>query len=241
MRKIQAMLSNQRLQYFGKDLEAMAFAKNYHKWILSRFSPYLGNSVAEVGAGIGNFSTLILGTGIHSLVAFEPSLNMYPLLQAALAKDTRARTVNDFLGRTTAEPCFDSILYVNVLEHIDDEVSEFAKARESLNPGGHLLMFVPAIPWLYSDLDRQVGHYRRYLKNDFIGITRRAGFSVVDARYFDIAGIIPWYINCVLLRNSLSGGGVSLYDRLVVPITRTMESLVPAPIGKNLLLIAKKT
>lgn len=227
-------------QYFGKDLEAMSFAKNYHKWILAEFCPYLGSSVAEVGAGVGSFSTLVLETKISSLVAFEPSQNMYPLLQEALSKDKRAKAINGFFGRENIGKRFDSILYVNVLEHIEDDVSELAHACDALNSKGHLLIFVPALPWLYSEFDRKVGHFRRYMKKDLVDLTRRSGFSVVKARYFDVAGIIPWYINFVLLKNSMRGGSVSLYDRLVVPPMRVMEGLVPIPVGKNLLLVARK-
>ena len=226
--------------YLGKDLEAMAFARNYHKWILAEFLPYLGSSVAEVGAGVGSFSTLVLGTNIRSLKAFEPSRNMYPLLQEAFRQDRRAEAINDFFGRANTGERFDSVLYVNVLEHIEDDASELANAREALNLNGHLLIFVPALPWLYSDLDRQVGHFRRYLKKGLLELAQRSGFSIVKARYFDVAGIIPWYINFVLLKNLISGGSVSLYDRLVVPTMRVVEGVVPPPIGKNLLLVAKK-
>lgn len=226
--------------YFGKDLEAMSFARNYHKWILSEFSPYLGNSVAEVGAGAGSVSTLLLETNISSLVAFEPSRNMYPLLKKSLAGDKRATVINDFFSRETAGNLFDSILYVNVLEHIEDDASELANARDALNAGGHLLIFVPALPWLYGEIDRQVGHIRRYMKKDLVALTHQAGFTVVKARYFDIAGIIPWYINFVLLKNTIGSGSVSLYDRIVVPPMRLLEGLVPAPLGKNVLLVARK-
>ena len=78
------------------------------------------------------------------------------------------------------------------------------------------------------------------MKKDLVELIRQSGFSVVKARYFDVAGIIPWYINFVLLKNSISGGSVSLYDRLVVPAMRVMEGLVPLPVGKNVLLVARK-
>jgi SAM-dependent methyltransferase len=240
MRRTKRMPPKKMPQYFGKDLEAMSLAKNYHKWILSEFLPYLGSSVAEVGAGDGSFSTLVLETNISSMKAFEPSRNMYPLLEETLSQDRRAKAVNDFFGSAYTGERFDSVLYVNVLEHIETDASELANAREALNPNGHLLIFVPALPWLYSDFDRQVGHFRRYMKKDLIEITKRSGFSVVKARYFDVAGIIPWYINFVLLKNPMGGGSVSLYDRLVVPTMRVMEGLVPPPIGKNVLLVAKK-
>lgn len=229
-------------QYFGKDLEAMSFARNYHRWILSEFSPFLGKDVAEVGAGVGNISTLLLESagGMGSLRAYEPSGNMFPLLQRALANQPRAQAVHGFFGKESAAGRFDSVLYINVLEHVEDDVAELRMVYESLNPGGYLLVFVPALPWLYSDLDRQVGHFRRYLKKDLVDLVESAQFSVEKIRYFDIAGILPWYINFVLLGNSIGGGSVSLYDGLVVPVMRVVERFVTPPIGKNLLLIARK-
>jgi SAM-dependent methyltransferase len=240
MRRGNKMLADNTSQYFGKDLEAMSYARNYHKCILNEFLPYLGNTVAEVGAGIGSFSTLVLATNISSLKAFEPSENMFALLQETLSQDIRAEAINDVFGRDNTGENFDSILYVNVLEHIEDDASELVNCRANLTQNGHLLIFVPALPWLYSDLDKRVGHFRRYKKNDLIQLTKDARFSVVKARFFDIAGIIPWYINLVLLKKSMSSRSVSFYDKLVVPIMGIMEKLAPPPIGKNLLLIAKK-
>lgn len=227
-------------QYFGKDLEAMAAARNYHQWILSEFAPYLGDSVAEVGAGTGDFSKLVLGRNIRSLKAFEPSQNMYPLLRDALSKDPRAEAINDYFGSTGSGEQFSSVLYVNVLEHIEDDAAEIVRARETLGPKGHLLVFVPALPWLFSELDKNVGHFRRYLKNDLVRVVEQCGFCVLKARYFDIAGVLPWYVNFVLLKNSIGGGGVALYDKLVVPAMRVVEGLRQPPIGKNILLVARR-
>jgi SAM-dependent methyltransferase len=227
-------------RYFGKDLEAMSFARNYHKWILAEFLPYLGHSVAEVGAGMGSFSALVLEAGIGRLAAFEPSANMFPHLQHAVGHDVRAKAVNDFFRADQVAERFDSILYVNVLEHIEDDAAEVANAREALNPGGHLLIFVPALPWLYSELDRKVGHFRRYIKKDLEQLVSSRGFSIVRARYFDLAGVIPWYVNFVLLGNSIGSGSVSAYDKVVVPIMRRVEGLLTPTVGKNVILTARK-
>ncbi|MES9992096.1 MAG: methyltransferase domain-containing protein [Candidatus Thiodiazotropha sp.] len=226
--------------YFGKDLEAMSFAVNYHKWILSEFSPYLGNRAAEVGAGSGTFSQLLLETQLDHLSAFEPSRNMFPMLAETLSADERGVAINSFFGETSATDSFDSVLYVNVLEHIEDDLAELANAYTALNRNGHLLVFVPALPWLYSELDKQVGHFRRYLKNDLVNLVQRQGFKIIKAHYFDIAGILPWYVNFVLLKHSIGSGSVSLYDKLVVPIMRPLERLLSPPIGKNILLVGKK-
>lgn len=228
------------VQYFGKDLEAMSFAVNYHRWILDCFLPYLRGTVAEVGAGMGSFSALLLGTPIERLVAFEPSDNMFPQLARALSPERRAEAVHGFFGEAAGTGRFDAVLYVNVLEHIEDDAAELARAHAALKAGGHLLVFVPALPWLYSALDRQVGHFRRYLRPGLVRLVEQAGLQPVRARYFDIAGILPWYVNFVLLGNSIGGASVSAYDRLVVPLMRRVERLLPPFIGKNIVLVARK-
>ncbi|HEY1247633.1 MAG TPA: class I SAM-dependent methyltransferase [Nitrososphaera sp.] len=236
-----AHMSNDCVPHYpGKELEALSFAINYHRWIIDAFEPYLGETIAEVGAGIGSVSKLLLGKRIKRLCAFEPSHNMYPFLEEELRQEARAKAVNDFFSPRYVQEGFDAIVYINVLEHIQDDRTELANALEMLNPQGHLLVFVPALTWLYSSFDKQIGHFRRYTKQHLSGLVRDVGFTLVKAQYFDLAGIIPWYINFVLLRHSISGGSVSLYDKLVVPTMRLIESVVPPPIGKNVLLIGKK-
>ena len=219
----------------------MSFAINYHRWIIDEFEPYLGETIAEVGAGRGSVSKLLLRNPNKRLVAFEPSKNLYPLLEEELRQEARAKAVNDFFGVTYRQEGFDSIVYINVLEHIQDDRAELANALEVLKPNGHLLVFVPALTWLYSDFDKQIGHFRRYVKKGLDRLVREVGFTLVKARYFDLAGIIPWYINFVLLRNSIGSGSVSWYDNLVVPVMRLIEGVVTPPIGKSVLLIGKKS
>jgi len=235
------MNTRERPQYFGRDLEAMSFAVNYHRWILREFSPFLGRKVAEVGAGAGNFTALLLEC-VDTLTAFEPSANMFPLLAERTAGHAGVRLVNGYFG--AAPPVdgapFDSILYVNVLEHVENDAAEAAAVYRALEPGGHALIFVPALPGLYSELDRKLGHFRRYRRRPLVQLFEQAGFETVRCRYFDLAGIIPWYVAFVLLKGSVSPGNVSLYDRLVVPVMKFLEKLVPPPVGKNLLLIARK-
>jgi len=217
----------------------MSFARNYHRWILSEFFPYLGATVAEVGAGIGNFSALLLETPLTRLIVYEPSPNMFPALSMALAREPRVLAVNDFFG-TGEMANFDAVVYVNVLEHVEDDHAELARAFDRLRSGGHLLLFVPALSWLYSDLDRRLGHFRRYSRVGLRDLAHASGFAVVKSHYFDFAGILPWYVNFVLLHNELGGRSVALYDRIVVPIMRAIEKRVQPPIGKNVLLVARK-
>ena len=231
-----------QVQYEGKDLEAMSFAQNYHRWIVHLFRPYLGTTVAEVGAGSGNFSSMLLSGKPQELVVVEPSQEMYPLLKEKFAADTRVVPIHAIF----ADVCdqypdhFDSIVYVNVLEHIEHDAQELSYIHTSLRQGGYVCIFVPALPWLYSELDASLGHYRRYTKAQLRQILSDAGFEIVRISYFDIFGIIPWFILFTLLRRKITPGNTALYDTLVVPVARVIESIVPVPIGKNVLAIARK-
>lgn len=245
MKNSQAMESSAKPEYFGRDLEAMSFAVNYHNWIIDEFKPYLGASVAEVGAGTGNFTELLIASnpGIQHLVAFEPSANMYPLLEARLAGAEHTSTLNSFFGDAShqSENEFDSVIYVNVLEHVADDARELSNVYSSLGVGGHVLVFVPALSLLFSDLDRRLGHYRRYHKSELIRIIESAGFVTTKVKYLDFAGLLPWYVAFVLLKRSISGSNVASYDKLVVPVMRRLEGIVEPPIGKNLLIVGRKT
>jgi hypothetical protein len=113
-------------------------------------------------------------------------------------------------------------------------------AYQTIRDGGYILLFVPALSWLFSDADRSVGHFRRYHKTPLMTLVEEAGFVVEKTRYFDLAGIIPWYVNFVLLKNTFSADSVALYDKVVVPPMRLFEKLITPPIGKNILLVARK-
>ena len=218
----------------------MAAAGRYRRWIVEAFAAHLGKNVAEVGAGIGSMSRVLLEHPIERLTAFEPSANMYPHLAEALRGEPRARAVHGVFDAAQAGKNYDSVIYVNVLEHVEHEREELDAAHAALRPGGHLLVFVPALAWLFSDFDRQVGHFRRYSKDALERVVEHAGFEVMESRWFDIAGVLPWYVQFTLLGRGMNTAGVSLYDRLVVPPMRIAERWVRPPIGKNLVLVARR-
>lgn len=230
------------LVYEGRDLEAMSFARNYHRWIVSEFRPYLGEAVAEVGAGSGDVSEMLLAAPVRRLVAVEPSDQMYPRLAARLAGEPRARTEQAFFAAVHERyrETFDSVVYVNVLEHVPDDAGELRIARETLKPGGHLCVFVPALTWLYSGFDASIGHHRRYHRAPLRCLLRGAGYEVVRLRYFDGLGILPWLVAFRLMGRTLGGGSVAAYDRWAVPLLRAVERRIPVPLGKNLLAVARK-
>lgn len=228
--------------YYGNELEAMSSASNYHRWIIDIFKPYLGSITAEVGAGFGDISALILEQPVKHLFAFEPASNMFSVLRTRFKDNLRITLKNNVLktGANDYRNYFDSVVYINVLEHINDDQGELCATHNALRKGGHLLVFVPSLSWLYSNFDRDVGHIRRYEKKELIRLVQDSGFSIINIRYLDFPGIFAWYIVFVTLKKQMKTDGVSFYDRTLIPVIRRIESFIAPPIGKNLILIGQK-
>ena len=231
--------------YAGKDLEAMSFAINYHKWILNDFRPFLGQNIVEVGAGTGGFSELLLAEKPGSLTLVEPSEMFIHLRQNIESDEVPLKFYRNIFAEVyediARDHCPDTIIYINVLEHIEDDDNELRLIYQCLKPGGQALIFVPALPRLYGNFDRKIGHFRRYLKRELATKAEKAGFSIRLGKYFDFVGIVPWFVKYKILKSdSLESGLIKLYDDLAVPINRALESLVSPPIGKNLLFVLEK-
>ncbi len=231
--------------YVGKDLEAMSFAVNYHKWILEEFRPFLGKRLVEVGAGTGSFSEMLIGEKPEHLALIEPS-EMFEFLEQNIAQIETSVAVN-YYNSIFSEAADglrekpDTIIYVNVLEHIEDDRGELQKVYETLETGGHCLIFVPALMSLYGAFDEKVGHFRRYTKNELEEKARTIGFQIEKSKYFDFVGIFPWYIKYKLLKSdSLESGAVTAYDKFAVPVTKQFERFLKFPVGKNILTVLKK-
>ena len=235
------------VEYVGKDLEAMHFAVAYHRWILRLISPYLGKKIVEVGAGSGSFSEMLWDLDPQLLALVEPSA-MFDELHAKFAingRASRVRLFHDVFANVSDEihrvgpP--DSILYVNVLEHINDDQAELTVAHDTLQKRGRIVIFVPAMPLLFSEFDKSIGHFRRYRRRELRHKVESAGFRILNLRWFDMLGILPWFVKYRLMQSlKMEASSVRAYDRLAVPLVRPLESLVHPPIGKNLLLIAER-
>lgn len=241
--------SNAAFAYTGRELEAMSEASNYHRWILGIFAPYLGRHLVEVGAGLGSFSELILSHhACETLSLVEPSGEMYRQLEARARRmpasprvDTYHANFGEAAPLIKAKHSPDSVIYVNVLEHIADDEEELEAIHKTLCDHGRVFLFVPALSWLYGAFDKRVGHLRRYTKSELEEKLRRAGFQTIVSTYFDLAGIAPWWIKYRLLKSAtMQPGGVRFYDRYIVPAARRFESMIHPPIGKNVIVVAEK-
>lgn len=240
-------MTSKRVEYVGKDLEAMSFADSYHRWILDLMRPYIARNVVEVGAGTGSFSELLLTTQPESLTMVEPS-EMFTDLRANVSSqigETQLKFHQNIFSNVAEEigaagpP--DSIIYINVLEHIENDLDELRVVHRTLKTAGHLIVFVPALPMLFSKFDQSIGHFRRYRRSELRSKLEEAGFRVKDLRWFDMLGILPWLLKYRIAGStSMEPGAVELYDRVAVPVIRRAESLIKPPVGKNLFAVAEK-
>lgn len=226
--------------YSGTELDALAAAPNYYRFISRRFAPYVGARVVEVGAGIGTFAEhLIRESAPRELVLVEPAVNNFPTLRDRFAGRPGVRTVKGYLEDCSDLRDMDSLVAVNVLEHTPDDVAFLRAARGVLRPGGRALVFVPAVQAIFGSLDREFEHYRRYGKTSLRRAFTEAGFQDVRLRHVNSLGIAAWFLAGRVFRwRTIDASRAAFYDRWVVPWLMPLESAVEPPIGQSILAIA---
>ncbi|MGC1409773.1 MAG: class I SAM-dependent methyltransferase [Acetobacteraceae bacterium] len=230
--------------YEGRDLEALADMPNYYGWIMNWFGPHVRGRVVEYGAGTGTFSQYLRPLA-KSLSLIEPSVNLHDTLRQKFRNDPLVAigpmTLEEHVKQTESD-AVDTVVLVNVLEHIEDDAWALSELSRVVTPGGCILIFVPALMFLMSPLDTLLGHFRRYHRAELKEKLRRAGIDIVSCGYFDLPGVVPWFlVNRLLGSTSFNPLLMRLYDRAVVPIARGAEALVRPPFGKNLIAIGRCT
>lgn len=216
-------------------LERLALAPRFNRWMYERLAPWIGEAVIEVGSGIGNLSQFLVDRRRVVLTDTEPAYRAYlgrrfsdrPNVQV------RALTLPEVPVDLRADP-FDSVVCLNVLEHIEHDVEALRAMRDMLRPGGAVVLLVPALPALYGELDRALGHYRRYTAEVLRSRFGDAGLTVRHLEYFNLAGMPGWWLVGRLLRRSIiPTGSLRVYDALV-PLFK-LERLIPWRSGQSLI------
>jgi SAM-dependent methyltransferase len=167
---------------------------------------------------------------------------LYPSLQRRFAGNQRVATVaGSFDGGRAADSQADTVCMVNVLEHIEDDARCLREIAEALAPGGHLLLFVPALPAIYGSLDQAFEHFRRYRKPELSAKIQAAGLNLVEIRYFNLVGVAAWFFSGRILRKrTVDRGSARFFDRWLVPPSAWLESRWEPPLGQSLLAIARR-
>jgi len=214
-------------------------AQSYADWVASLCEPYLGHDVLEVGAGHGSLTARFARDG-RRVVATDLSVRCIDALNERFGDRSDIEVFFGDVMDQPVEPVFDSVVLVNVLEHLSDDLGALRRLAGSLRPGGHVVVFVPAFESLYSDFDRRVGHVRRYRRAELLTTFAEAGLEPVEGKYVNTAGALAWWLVVRQLGMvPTTRGLLRVYDRAAVPVLRFLERGRRPPFGQSLLVAGR--
>ncbi len=230
--------------YAASDLETMQEARRYAAHLFSLFRPHIGSRVLEVGSGIGTMSRPLADLA-QLVVGIEPNMNCAVRVQQVMRNHPR------FTLRTChLEECdpaelasfnFDTVLCVNVLEHIEDDVAALRTFRDAVVPGGRVLIFVPAVQAAYGPLDAELGHHRRYSAASLGKAFGAAGLDLRLLRYTNPIGLLGWMFNAHVTKSRAhSLTQVRLFETLVAPWALPLERVLRPPVGLSLVAVGQR-
>jgi 2-polyprenyl-3-methyl-5-hydroxy-6-metoxy-1,4-benzoquinol methylase len=233
-----------QVRFATDDLQTMREARRYQRHVFSFFRPYIGKRVLEVGSGIGTTTRKLVDIA-ERVVGIEPNRASVPHLQQAVGHHPRFRLYDCHL-----EECdriellaerFDTILCVNVLEHIEDDQEALRGFCEIARPGhGRVLIFVPAVEAAYGRLDAALGHHRRYSRKRLVHLFDAAGLTLDVLKYTNPIGLLAWMFNTyVTKRAAHSSRQIATFESLVAPWALPLERVVPVPVGLSLVAIGQ--
>ncbi|MBF8185045.1 class I SAM-dependent methyltransferase [Nonomuraea sp. K274] len=215
--------------------EGGADKPRYRRYQYDLIAPHCGPSMLEVGAGLGEFAAQF--TDRERLLVTDVDPDAVEVLKARFADRGNVRALQfDLDSGARLDDPVDSIVAINVLEHFDDDVATLSLLSRSVRPGGTIVLWVPAYPALYGDFDRRVGHFRRYTPASLREAAQRAGLRVEVSRPVNLLGGVAWWAAVRLGRAATpKAGAVGLYDRVLIPVTRVLDRVLPIPFGQSVL------
>jgi 2-polyprenyl-3-methyl-5-hydroxy-6-metoxy-1,4-benzoquinol methylase len=229
-------MSEPAFQYVGDELEVFAIADNWKSYLASQIRPFLGRDVLEVGAGIGATMRALCSNEQKTWTGVEPDAALAARAReisspAGVAFEVRPGTISVI----DPQERFDSVIYIDVLEHIEADAGELRSSTGHLRSGGHLIVLSPAHQWLFSPFDTVIGHCRRYTAATLDAV-RPPRLQRVRLRYLDSVGMCASLANRVLLKQSLpTRRQIAFWDRRMVPISRILDPLSGFRVGKSIL------
>jgi ubiquinone/menaquinone biosynthesis C-methylase UbiE len=228
----------QGMPYAGKELELFQHATLWKKYFGSFIKSYLHGKILEVGAGIGSTTIHICDGTQEEWICLEPDRGNWKELDRRIQNTELpvcCVAVQGTIDDLPKDKKFNAILYIDVIEHISNEKAELEKAVQLLEPGGYLIILVPAHQRLYSPFDKAIGHHRRYNKK-MLEAAVPAGISLRTTRYFDSIGMIAALMNKYFLKQDYpSLRQIHFWDRVLVRISKITDPLTAYSLGKSLI------
>lgn len=219
-------------------LESMSQADWYNQWSVSKFQKYLKGKILEVGCGIGNFTKKLSDFGEVYAIDINKGYVGKRNRSSALARVGYGNIESGkyFFKKKT----FNCIVCLNVLEHIKDDERALNNMKSLLNKNGILILLIPTQMFLYGEIDKKLGHYRRYEKQNLLEKLNRIGFTVLSTRRLNFLGAIGWFIAGKILKNAYVTRNKIKVFNLFAPLSLRLEDLMKPLIGTSLLVIARK-
>ena len=219
-------------------LERFDKAGLWIKYVVIKVKRFLKNDILEVGAGFGSFTRGYM-RNFHSITLTDTDDNSFNLLKKNFLHDQNVNIIKSSIK--DIEKKFNTIIYFNVLEHIEEDISEIKSALDKLNKGGHLIILVPAHQKMYSKLDKAVGHYKRY-GVDFFKKNRFDNSKIVKLYFLDVFGYLLYYANKIFFKEETypSNLKIFIWDKIFTPLTIVIDFLTAYKFGKNILCIYQK-
>jgi SAM-dependent methyltransferase len=222
--------------YVGSELELFIKATNWKKYWATRVRPFVRGNVLDVGAGLGATFDYLSDAAEH-WTCLEPDATLCSELQERLATHPRPpRVVCGTLESIGADERFDTIVYIDVLEHIEHDREQAQAAAAHLNPGGSLIVLSPALPFLFSPFDRSVGHFRRYTRQSLEKVTP-AGLTVQAWFFLDGLGAMASLFARVAKRSAPTQAQIATWDKLIVPVSRVTDALTSRLFGRTIVMV----
>ncbi len=231
------------IEYALRDQQLVSAATRYFQWQAKLTCGEIGKRVVEVGCGIGNFTeTLIDLELVVSTDAERACIDQHRLRFSAFPNiESRVVDVEDpaFTELRRVRP--DSIVCLNVLEHVRDHQLAMRHMESNLESGGTIVLLVPAFPALYGPIDRNLGHHRRYTRREIKHLADGAGLRIRKLIYLNFVGFFGWWVNAhLLVRQEHSEMQIRIFDRYLVPVQSRLEALYPPPFGQSILGVFEK-
>jgi SAM-dependent methyltransferase len=229
--------------YVGKELDIFANAIRWKKYWSSKVRPYLTGDILEVGSGLGTNTAFLKSADVSSWTCLEPDPELvfqtsHKFKSHPLLADCRVETGTTATIGSNRQ--FDAILYIDVLEHIENDHLELERASQLLRGGGKIIVLAPAHQWLYTPFDRAVGHFRRYDKANLSACTP-SRCKCLQLAYMDSAGLAASLINRLALQQAMPSLRQTLFwDRLLVPVSQLLDIVTFSRVGKSILGIWEK-
>ena len=236
--------ANDATHYIGDELSLFEHATHWKDYYGGRLKPFLKGRVLEVGAGIGGTTKSLCDGTQANWICLEPDATLADRIADLLAKRELPACCRLHVGTLEDLPAtdgqFDAILYIDVIEHIEDDAAELRRAYARLAPGGAILIVVPAHQWLFSPFDKAIGHFRRYSR-DMVRRALPAGCHIRQLVYLDSVGLLASAANKLFLKQSYPTlAQIKFWDSTIVPVSRLADRLTGFSLGKSVLAVVEK-